>query len=173
MSKGFVLLGLLLFGAAAAVMPALAQSPPKVLNATIGTAKIKMDYFSPSMRGRKIYGALVPYGKVWCPGANWATTIDVDADFQLGSLKLKKGAYALWVVPNEKEFELIVNSDTKAFHLDYKADKDIGKMAMTLKKTDKPVEMLTFEVRLDGGNKGTLALMWENTDASVPIVIGQ
>ena len=107
----------LLLMAAAAVTPLLAQSPPKVLNATIGTAKIKMDYFSPAMRGRKIYGALVPYGKVWCPGANWATTIDVDADFQLGTLKLKKGAYALWVVPNENEFELIVNSDIKAFHL--------------------------------------------------------
>jgi len=160
--------------AAAAVMPAFAQtSPPKVLNATVGSAKIKMDYFAPSMRGRKIFGSLVPYGHVWCPGANWATTIDVDSDFQLGTLKLAKGAYALWVVPGEKEFELIVNSDTKAFHLDYRSDKDIGKMRMNLKTLDKPVEQLTFEVRPDGGNKGTLALMWENTEASVPIIIGK
>jgi hypothetical protein len=171
MSKSCVLL---LAAIATAAMPALAQtSPPKVLNATVGSAKIKMDYFAPSMRGRKIFGALVPYDHVWCPGANWATTIDVDADFQLGSLKLKKGAYALWVNPHANEFELIVNSDTRAFHLDYRSDKDIGRMKMNLKKLDKPVEQLTFEIRPDGGNKGTLALMWENTEASVPIVIGQ
>lgn len=148
-----------------------AQSPAKVVTATVAGKSVKMDYFSPSMRGRKIYGGLVPYGNVWCPGANWATTIAVDADFQLGSLKLAKGAYALWVVPNEKEFELIVNSDTKAFHLDYKSEKDIGRMKMTLKPVEKPVESLLFEVRADGGNKGTVALIWENTEASVALTI--
>ena len=163
----------LVLAAAALALPGLAQSPPKVVTAAIGSAKVKMDYFAPSMRGRKIYGTLVPYDKVWCPGANWATTIDVDADFQLGPLKLKKGAYALWVNPHEKDFDLIVNSDTKAFHLDYKSDKDIGKMKMTLKQLDKPVELLTFEVRAEGGNKGTLALVWEKTEATVPIVIVQ
>ncbi len=159
------------------IPPVVAQSgppkgsPPKVVNAVIAGKNIKLDYFSPSMRGRKIYGALVPYGEVWCPGANWATTIAVDSDFQLGTLKLKKGTYALWVLPKENDFELIVNSNARAFHLDYRSDTDIGRMKMNLKALDKPVESLMFEVRNDAGNKGTVALLWENTEASVPIVV--
>lgn len=169
---GLKLAFLVLVASAALIPSAAAQSsPPKVVNATIAGKNIKMDYFSPSMRGRKIYGALVPYGQVWCPGANWATTITVDADFQLGTLKLKKGTYALWVVPNENDFELIVNSNARAFHLDYKSDTDIGRMKMNLKPLDKPMESLTFEVKNDGANKGTVALLWENTEASVPIVL--
>jgi hypothetical protein len=167
-------LACLILAAAALIPPVEAQSPPKVVNAAIAGKNIKMDYFSPSMRGRKIYGGLVPYGQVWCPGANWATTITVDSDFQLGTLKLKKGTYALWVLPKENDFELIVNSNARAFHLDYKSDTDIGRMKMNLKTLDKPVESLTFEVRndvgKDGGNKGTVALIWEKTEASVPIV---
>jgi hypothetical protein len=146
-------------------------SPPKDVTAVIGEKNIRIRYYSPSMRGRKIYGSLVPYGEVWCPGANWATTITVDSDFQLGSLKLAKGSYAMWVVPNEKSFELIINSDAKAFHLDYKAESDLGKMKMNLKTLDQPVEQLTFEIRSDGANKATVALIWENTEASVPLSV--
>ena len=148
-------------------------SPPKVTTASIAGSEIKIDYYSPSMRGRKVYGNLVKYGEVWCPGANWATAISSPVPIQIGPLKLPKGSYALWVVPNEKEFELIINSDAKAFHLDYKPATDLGRMKMNLKALDKPVESLTFEIRNDGGDKATLALIWENTEASVPLVIGQ
>ena len=166
-----LLFGLILM---AALPSAFAQSsPPKVTTATIAGSEIKIDYYSPSMRGRKIYGSLVKYGEVWCPGANWATAITSPVSIQIGSLKLPKGSYALWVVPNEKEFELIINSDAKAFHLDYKAATDLGRMKMNLKPLDKPIESLTFEIRSDGSDKATLALVWENTEASVPLVIGQ
>jgi len=86
-------------------------------------------------------------------------------------MKLPKGTYAIWVLPTEKEWQAILNSDAKAFHLDYRANKDLGRVKMNLKPLDKPVESLTFEVRSDGGNKGTLALLWEKTEASFPFTV--
>ncbi|MEQ1886933.1 MAG: DUF2911 domain-containing protein [Bryobacteraceae bacterium] len=143
-------------------------SPPLVATATIGGKPVKIDYFAPSMRGRKVYGGLVPYGEIWCPGANWSTAFtSSEAGIEIGPMKLAKGSYALWVIPGEKEFELIVNSNSHAFHLDHDASTDIGRTKMMLKTLEKPVEQLTFEIRPDGGNKGTIALIWENTEATI------
>src|SRR5258706_13777246 len=88
-------------------VPAYAQaSPPKVANGIVGGRGITINYYSPSMRGRKIYGELVPYGQVWCPGANWATTItSLDAGLGIGSRKLKWGRIAILVLPNENKVE--------------------------------------------------------------------
>jgi hypothetical protein len=160
-------------GLSAAARPALAQaSPPKTASGTVGGKTITINYYSPSMRGRKIYGSLVPYDEVWCPGANWATSITSnDAGLEIGKTKLARGAYAIWVLPTAKEWEAIFNSDSKAFHLDHDSSKDLGRIKMNLKPLDKPVESLTFEVRSDGGNKGTVALIWENTEASFPFTV--
>jgi len=158
---------------AAAAVPAFGQaSPPKSVTGTVGGKTIKMDFYSPSMRGRKIFGSLVPYDEVWCPGANWATTItSADAGLEIGSMKLPKGTYAIWVLPTEKEWTAIINSDAKAFHLDYRAAKDIGRVKMNVKPLSAAVEQLTFEIRSDGGNKGTVALIWEKTEASFPFSV--
>ncbi len=160
-------------GIAAVAVPAHAQaSPPKTVTGTVGGKEITINYYSPSMRGRKIYGELVPYDEVWCPGANWATTItSLEGGLEIGAMKLPKGTYAIWVLPTEKDWQAIINSDAKAFHLDYRANKDIGRVKMNLKPLDKQVESLTFEVRSDGGNKGTLALLWEKTEASFPFAV--
>ena len=99
-------------------------------------------------------------------------TTDLGEDgLEIGKMKLPKGTYAIWVLPTEKDWTAILNSDAKAFHLDYRASKDIGSVKMNLKALDKPVESLTFEVRSDGGNKGTLALLWEKTEASFPFTV--
>ena len=159
--------------AAAGAVPAFAQvSPPKNSSGTVGGKTITIDYYSPSMRGRKIYGGLVPYDEIWCPGANWATTItSLEAGLEIGSMKLARGTYAIWVLPAEKEWQAILNSDAKAFHLDHRVDRDLGRIKMNLKPVDKAVESLTFEVRGAGGNKGTVALIWEKTEASFPIAV--
>ena len=159
--------------AAAVVTPVYAQgSPPKVASGIVGGRGITINYYSPSMRGRKIYGELVPYGKIWCPGANWATNItSLDAGLEIGTMKLKWGSYAIWVLLNETEWQAIINSDAKAFHLAHDSDKDLGRIKMTLKTLDQPVESLTFEIRSDGGDKGTVALLWEKTEASFPFTV--
>src|SRR5271170_1364369 len=69
------------------------HSPPASATATIGGKVIRIDYYAPSMHGRKIMGELVPFGEVWCTGANWATQITTDADLRINEVKLPKGSY--------------------------------------------------------------------------------
>ncbi len=157
-----------------AVITAQAQrptSPPADTSATIAGQQISVEYYAPSMHGRKIMGGLVPYGVVWCTGANWATKITSTAALDLGGLKLPKGSYSIWTLPNEKEWTLIINSETGQFHLDYDKTKDFGRTRMNLRTLSSPVETFKIQILPTGGNKGTLALSWENTEASVPITV--
>lgn len=158
-------------GMGAAAAPAFGQytlaSPPMVTQAMIGGKQITVHYFAPSMRGRKIMGALVPYGRVWCTGANYCTTITSDdAGLQIGPMKLAAGTYAIWTLPNEKEWKVIVNKNTHAFHLDYDEDGDIGRTDMDLATLNDPVEQMRIEVRAEAGNQGRFAVQWERTEAS-------
>lgn len=146
-------------------------SPPADTSAKVAGKQISVAYYAPSMHGRKIFGALVPFGEVWCPGANVATGLTTEAALQFGSLKLPKGAWSIWAIPGDKEWTLIVNKQTGQHHLDYNSAEDFGKTRMTLKTLASPVETLRFEVRPEGGNKGTLALIWETTEASVAFTV--
>jgi hypothetical protein len=150
-------------------------SPAASTNITVANKKISIAYYAPSMHERKIMDGLVPYGEVWCPGANWATEIKTEADLQIGDLKLPKGSYSIWAIPNEKEWTLIINKETGQSHLDYDPSADFGRTKMSVKALKMPVETFKIELRADGsakeGNKGTLALLWENTEASIPFTV--
>jgi hypothetical protein len=146
-------------------------SPPASTETVIAGKKISVEYYSPSMHGRKVMGALVPFGEVWCTGANYATKITTDADLQVGGLKLPKGAYSIWTIPNEKEWTLIINKETGQFHLYYKADLDFGRTPMKVKTLDAPVEAFRVDLRKIGENEGVLALVWEKTEAYIPFSV--
>jgi hypothetical protein len=152
-------------------------SPQAHASAAIGPAKITVDYYAPSMHGRKVMGGLVPYGQVWCTGANVATAVTTSADLQLGDathgLRLPKGSYSIWTIPGDKEWTLIVNKETGQFHLNYNASRDFGRMKMNVTSLDSPVETFRIDLRPEQGNKGILALVWEKTEASVPITVLQ
>jgi len=146
-------------------------SPRKTTSVTIGGKKITVGYGAPSMRGRKIMGRLVPYGEVWCAGANDATSLDTEADLEIGGLKVPKGSYTLWALPNSDEWRFIVNKETGQWHTEYRQDYDLGRVKMSVKTIAEPVEVFRIELTSTGGNKGRLALLWENTEASVPITV--
>ena len=148
-------------------------SPPASVSGVVHGKKITVDYYAPSMHGRRVMGGLVPFGEVWCTGANYATKITTESDLQLGGLKLPKGAYSIWTIPSEKEWTLIISKETGQFHLYYKPQFDFGRTPMTVKLLDSPVETFRVNVRDNGGNKGTLALIWEMTEASVPFTVLQ
>jgi hypothetical protein len=146
-------------------------SPPASTSVEVEGKKISVEYYAPSMHGRKIMGALVPFGTVWCTGANYATKITTDGDLQMGGLKLPKGAYSIWTIPNEKEWTLIINKETGQFHLNYKPQLDFGRTPMSLKTLGSPVETFRVDLRNHGGNRGTLALVWETTEAYIPFTV--
>jgi hypothetical protein len=165
--------GVVVIGAFSAIA-AFAQrytSPPANVALKVAGKQISIDYYAPSMHGRKIMGNLVPYGKVWCPGANVATGLTTEGNLQIGNLKLPRGTYSIWAIPGTRDWTLVVNKQSGQHHLDYDPAEDFGRTRMNLKTLTNSVETLKFELRPDGANKAMLALLWETTEASVPLTV--
>jgi hypothetical protein len=160
------------FAVTVMVQPLAAQLSPRInTSVAIAGRKITIGYGAPSMRGRKIMGWLVPYGEVWCAGANDATSLDTEADLDINGLNVPKGSYTLWTLPNANQWLLIVNRQTGQWHTEYDQGRDLGRIKMNLKMLPAAVERMKFELTAPGGNKGTLALRWETTEVSVPITV--
>ena len=161
------------FGIVAAMMiaaPLLAQqSPPAETSVTIAGKVIRINYSAPSMRGRKIFGGLEPYGRVWRAGANDATALHSDANLDIGGLAVPKGDYTLFVYLDPNQWQLVVSKQTGEWGLDYNQSRDLGRVKMAMSKPPKPIETYKMTLSSLGANKGKLQLAWENTIAEVPI----
>ncbi len=166
-----IFFGFVLAGFTATACAQRMASPPADTSVVIDGKHIKIDYYAPAARGRKIMGGLVPYNEVWCTGANWATKITTDADLEMGGLKMPKGSYSIWTLPTEKEWTLIINSQTGQFHLDYNPARDFGRTKLNVKTLLAPVEVFKIQLSGTGGNKGLLAMSWENTEVSIPFTV--
>jgi hypothetical protein len=150
------------------VCPAFGQftSPPAQTSVTVGGKTIAIKYHAPSMHDRKIFGGLEPYGKVWRAGANDATALHTDADLQIKNLTVPKGDYTLFVWLDAKQWQLIVNKQIGQWGLEYHKEQDLGRVPMDMSKPPGPID--TFKITLTS-NK--LQMEWENTIASVPVVV--
>lgn len=146
-------------------------SPPAKAEGTIGGKKITVDYSAPSKRNRKIMGELVPYGKVWRTGANAATTLKTDGDIMIGNVHVPAGSYSLYTIPGEKEWTLIINKQTGQSGTEYDETKDLGRVKMNVKALPSSVETMAIDVKSSGAKSGNLVLSWENTQASVPVMV--
>jgi hypothetical protein len=155
--------------AAAAATDKKPLSPPATTSATIGGAKVTIDYSAPSKRDRAIMGGLVPYGKVWRTGANNATTLTTSADITIGGLLVPAGKYTLYTIPDEKGWLLIVNKQTGQWGTEYDAAQDLGRVAMTVAPVKSTVEMLAVTLHDDKHGKGRLTITWENVEATVAL----
>ena len=162
-------------GIVAALMiaaPLLAQqSPPAETSVTIAGKVIRINYSAPSMRGRKIFGGLEPYGRVWRAGANSATALHTDANLDIGGLAVPKGDYTLFVYLDPNQWQLVVSKETGEWGLDYNQSRDLGRVKMEMSKPPKPIETYKMALSSQGANKGKLQLAWENTVADVPITV--
>jgi hypothetical protein len=148
-------------------------SPPAHGEDTVAGHKITVDYYAPGMHGRKIFGGLVPYDVVWCTGANIATGLTSDAPLQMGTLRIPAGSHSIWTIPTAQDWTLIINNETGQFHLNYDQSRDFGRTKIRTRPLAYPVETLKIEIRSDGGNKGTLALDWDKTEAYMPFTVAQ
>lgn len=147
-------------------------SPPADTAVTIGGKKISVKYCAPSMHGRKIFGGLEPYNKVWRAGANEATALHTDADLDIkGALLIPKGDFTLFVWLDAKQWQLIVNKQTGQWGLEYHQNQDVGRIPMDMSKPASAIETFKITLSAAGGNKGKLQLEWENTIASVPFTV--
>ncbi|MBS1786992.1 MAG: DUF2911 domain-containing protein [Acidobacteria bacterium] len=147
-------------------------SPHETVEATIGGKKISITYGRPYLKGRKaVGGTLVPYGQVWRTGADEATVLKTDADLMIGSLSVPKGSYALFTLPSETGWKLIVNKTSDQWGaFNYDANQDLGRVDMKVGKTPSTVEQFTISLS-SAGSGGVLKLEWENTSASVDVKV--
>lgn len=139
-------------------------SPRQSAEATVGGKKVTLDYGAPSVRGRKIFGGLVPYDKVWRFGANKATHLTTDGDLTIGNLNVPKGTYTLYAWPTASGMTLIVNKQTGQWGTVYDEKQDLGRVDMKVGKTAAPVETMALTI-----NGGQLRFEWENVSASVAL----
>jgi hypothetical protein len=146
-------------------------SPHETTSATVAGASMSVTYGRPSMRGRKIFGGLVPYDIVWCPGADEATVLDSNKALQIGNLKVPAGPHTIWVLPTAGDWTLIVSKDESGFHTRYPRSRDLGRVPFQKKALASPVEQLTFEIRPSSPTGGELVMRWETTEVTVPFTV--
>src|ERR1035438_2889828 len=156
-----------------------AQSPAATESKTVGGKKIEIKYSSPRVRNRagKIFTKDGLIGQdstypVWRAGANSATVLHTDADLNIGGLAVPKGDYSLFVdIGDPNNWQLILNKQTGQSGLDYDKSQDFGRAKMTMTKPKGTIENLMYTPTDLGGNKGKLALAWENYSASVQFTV--
>lgn len=149
-------------------LPGLDKSPMdmSVLRVDRNTPPLVKVYYSrPAKKGRKIFGELVPYNKVWRTGANEATEITFYQDTQFGGKKVKAGTYALYTIPGEKKWTIILNETLNQWGAyNYDEKKDVIRVEASATKTDKEVESFTITFGTD-----EMIMAWDDTLVSVPV----
>jgi hypothetical protein len=142
-----------------------AQSPKATATGKIGETAVTISYCQPAVKGRKIWGDLVPYGQVWRTGANDATLIEFSNDVMIEGKKLAKGKYAMFTIPTEKDWTIVFNKDVKQWGAySYKEANDALRVQVNPKKSAALTERMTFAV-----NKSAVDLTWENLMVSFSV----
>jgi tetratricopeptide (TPR) repeat protein len=146
-----------------------APSPTQTIQQDFGVSSMQLIYSRPGMKGRKIFGDLVPFGKVWRTGANAATRIKFNDDVSIGGQALKAGEYALYTIPGENEWIVIINKGSANWGTDYKQEDDLLRVKVKPGKLNDPVESFTMQFDNVKANSADLKIMWEKTAVAVPI----
>jgi hypothetical protein len=130
---------------------------------------VAINYSRPSMRGRKIFGGLVPYDEVWRTGANSATSLKTDVALTVGSANVPAGSYTLYTLPGATSWKLIINKQTGQWGTEYDKSQDLARVDMKVGQRSSPLEEFTISFDKTGGNSATLKLEWDTTVASVDV----
>lgn len=146
-----------------------APSPAAKLEQTVGLTDVSVEYSRPSMKGRTIFGNLVPYGKVWRTGANKNTTVTFSDDVTIDGKTLKKGTYALYTKPGKDSWEVLFYSDANNWGTPQKWDDSKVAVSTTAKVEAMPVKIETFTMSIDDltNDSAVLGILWENAYVGV------
>lgn len=172
----------ILMGAALAlgVLPVQAQergntlprvSPNAAVSQTIGVTEVKITYGRPSVRGREIFGGLVPYGEIWRTGANEATTISFSSPVQVEGKPLEKGTYSLFTIPGQNTWTVVFNDQPNQWGAyEYDSSQDVLRVEVTPESADMR-EMMTFTFPNVTDTSGTAVLHWAETRVPFEITV--
>lgn len=147
-------------------------SPHTSAMAMVGDAHIHIDYSSPGVRKRIIFGGLLPYDAVWQAGAHQATWIETNKDLSIDGKELKAGKYGFFVIPNEKEWTIIFNTNWDQHGKDeYEKKDDVLRFKVAPKTTDDVQEHLEYKVIKSGDASGIIRLSWEKVRIEFPFSV--
>lgn len=156
--------------AATAQVQMPAPSPAQTIQQDFALGSIKIVYSRPSAKGRRVFGDLVPLNKIWRTGANEATKISLTEPVEIGGKKLDTGMYALYSIPGEDNWEIIINKGIDNWGMDgYKESQDVVRFRIVPQKTKTMVETFTIQFSNMQPESCSIDLSWEKTVVSIPV----
>ena len=166
-----LLLALISTGVMAQGIKTPAPSPTQTIKQDFALSSIEITYSRPAAKGRKIFGDLVPFGKIWRTGANGATKVTFGEDVKVGGVPVKAGSYAIYSVPTANEWEIIINKGANNGGLaGYKTEEDVARFKV--KSMELPMMIENFTVILGNltASSADIQILWENTAVQIPVV---
>ncbi|TXF79256.1 DUF2911 domain-containing protein [Chryseobacterium sp.] len=151
-----------------------AASPRQKVEQQFSMTKLTVDYGRPGVKGRKIFGELVPFGKVWRAGANAATKITFDQSVNFGGKTVPAGTYGLFVIPQEKEWKVILNKDAQQWGA-YSFDEKLNVLEVTVpvQKLSEKQEWFEMEINPVDDGAADLVMKWDFTKVAIPVKTGK
>jgi hypothetical protein len=148
-----------------------APSPTQTVKQDFAIGSIELTYSRPAAKGRKIFGDLVPYNKLWRTGANAATRISFTEPVEIGGKRIDTGAYVLYTIPGQDSWEIILNKGLKNWGIDgYKESEDVVRFTVPSYKVKNKVESFTMEFTDIKPVSCILEIKWEKTGVAIPVV---
>ena len=156
----------------AATSDSTKKSIPKEVHTEIGDAHIMIFYSAPAVRGRVIWGGLVPYGEVWVTGAHKATTWEFTNNMEINKTVIPAGKYAVFTIPGKKKWTFILNKKWDQHLADeYDAKNDILRLDVTPEFLKDTQERLLYSLVEGENNQGVLTIRWEKLKISIPFLV--
>jgi hypothetical protein len=161
------------FSSAQAQLSLPAPSPKASVMQTVGLTDITIEYSSPAVKGRTIWGDLVPYDKLWRAGANSATKITFSKDVSIEGTNVPKGTYSIFMIPGKATWTIIINSDASASTDEYKQEKDITRITVNSggSVVGSSVERLAYTITDFTNESATINMMWEKAKISFNVSV--
>lgn len=145
-------------------------SPPSLVRDQVGLTTVEIEYARPGVKGRKIFGGLLPYGEMWRTGANAATKITFSTDVTFGGQAVPAGTYALFTIPGEKEWTVILNQNTGQWgSYNYDEKNDLLRIKIKPAALTQPIETLSIGLGHIRDDSAHFTIAWEKTLVAVPI----
>ncbi|MEY4384056.1 MAG: hypothetical protein RI995_1598 [Bacteroidota bacterium] len=147
-----------------------APSPSQTIKQDFGLASVEVNYSRPATKGRKIFGDIVPFGKLWRTGANAATKITFGEDVKIAGKELKAGSYQVMTIPSQNSWEILFNKGKDGV-FNYHPEEDVLKVSVPAQANAASVESFTIQFANISANKMDIQLAWEKTMVNIPVEV--
>ena len=145
-------------------------SPTAMISQEVGVSNVIVEYSRPGVKGREIFGELVPFGKIWRTGANKATKITFENDCIFGGKEVPKGSYSLFTIPGKGEWQILLNKETELWGSgEYDKEKQVCSITVEANQTENFTESFTIDFETFKSFSTIMTMKWANTKISIDV----